>query len=94
MSYQYRGPGTIAAEEEAHVIAKFEYFRKAEAVIDAGPGVIEYQPAPIRKREASAKCGTHSGYKTHIIGKTAPCRECLDARAIYQREYRAGKRAA
>lgn len=80
-----------ASEDEAR--AKFAYFRNAEASIDAGP--LAYEPAlPLRKRGKAVECGTHSGYKHHIITHTEPCRDCKNARAAYQREYRAGKAAA
>ena len=89
--YAYNGKAP-ADLEEAHVRAKFEYFRKAEARIDLGPAKVEYRPVPIRKR--AAECGTNYGYQRHINAGTAPCRACLDARAVYQREYRARKKVA
>ena len=93
MTYKYNGQ-TLTREVEAYTRAKFEYFRNAEAEINAGPARVEYHPAPIRKREAVAQCGTHSGYKTHIINHTTPCQECREARAYYQREYRANRKVA
>jgi len=94
--YQYGGKTypQPADSDEAHTRAKFEYFRTAESGIDVGPAVVEYQPAPIRKRGQSPECGTHSGYKNHIITRTTPCRDCSNARAVYQRAYRARKRVA
>lgn len=91
--YQYGGQ-TPAEAEEAHVRAKFAYFRKAESTIDAGPAKTLYQPAPLRARKAAPECGTNYGYQHHINTGTAPCRECLNARAVYQREYRARKKVA
>jgi len=90
MGYQYSRKPLV--DEETHTRAKFDYFRKAESAIDVGPE--EYQPAPFRIRGVVAQCGTHSGYKTHITNHTAPCQECREARAHYQREYRARKAAA
>ena len=96
MAYKYRPkPVTdIALEEEAHTRAKFDYFRKAESSIDLGPAVIEWRPAPLRYRGKRAECGTNSGYRTHITNQTTPCQACKVARAVYQREYRASKKAA
>lgn len=91
MSYSYNGHSPADAEE-AHVRAKFAYFRKAEARIDLGPAKVEYRPVPVRKRVA--ECGTNYGYQRHIKNRTEPCRACLDARAVYQREYRARKKVA
>lgn len=92
MSYTYSGNRPLTDEVEAHTLKKFAYFRKAEAEIDAGPEA--YEPAPFRKRQLAAQCGTHSGYKTHITNHTTPCQECREARALYQREYRASRKAA
>lgn len=36
-------------------------------------------------------CGTTSGYFRHKRDREKPCRECLDARAIYRRARRAAK---
>jgi hypothetical protein len=88
MNYQYKGESQASQALEAHTHAKFEYFRKAETAINAGPARVEYHPAPFRPRGERAACGTHSGYKTHINNRTAPCQPCREARAIYQREYR------
>jgi hypothetical protein len=92
--YQYNGTSAPADAEEAHVRAKFAYFRKAEARIDAGPAKVEYTPAPIRQRAEGPECGTNYGYQRHLTTRTIPCRACLDARAVYQRAYRARKRVA
>jgi hypothetical protein len=95
MSYQHgRTLAPTIAQDEAHIRAKFEYFRKAEANIDLGPAKVVYQPLPLRPRGERAECGTHSGYKTHIINRTTICQPCREARALYQRSYRASKRAA
>jgi hypothetical protein len=91
MSYRYNG-GSAVQEHEAHIRAKFEYFRKSESGIDLGPAPAVYEPVPIRFRGEVAECGTHSGYKAHIVNKTKPCQKCREARAIYQREYRRKKR--
>jgi hypothetical protein len=86
--------------EAAHTRSKFEYFRKAEAEIEAEIEagleleLAEYRPAPIRKRKTVAECGTHSGWARHVREGSVPCRKCLDARAVYQRRYRASKSAA
>lgn len=90
-----RGPNPPASEEEA--AAKFAYFREAESKINGGfvPFyAIPDELPPLRPRLDIPEHGTYSGYARHIRKKETPCRPCLDARGHYQREYRAGKRAA
>ena len=80
-----------ASEDEAR--AKFAYFRNAEATIDVGPE--DYTPAlPLRPRGVESLCGTHSGYVKHVRDHTDPCHDCRNARATYQRDYRARKKVA
>jgi len=55
------GPYHPASEEEA--IAKFAYFRKAEAGINGGPGPFYAEPTklkPLRVRQDVPECGTNS----------------------------------
>jgi hypothetical protein len=106
MAYQFAGtPDTLlldedrphypASEEEAR--AKFAYFRDAESKINGGPAPIYALPdplKPLRPRLDVPEHGTNSGYARHMRLKETPCRPCLDARGHYQREYRAGKKAA
>ena len=91
--YQHRANVTPPPVDqvEAHTRAKFEFYRKAEAGINAGPAKVTYNTAPIQPRRKVAECGTHSGWKRHILDGTDPDRDCLDARAMYQRAYRARK---
>lgn len=94
--YQHRANVTPPPVDqvEAHTRAKFAYYRKAEAGINAGPAKVEYWPAPIRPRADVVKCGTRSGYKAHIVARTTPCGDCGVANTLYQRQYRARKCAA
>lgn len=93
LMYAYNDKHAPADVEEAHTRAKFAHFRKAEARINLGPAKVSYNPAPIRNRAEGPKCGTNYGYQHHINTSTTPCRECLNARAVYQRLYRAKRKA-
>lgn len=79
----------LASEDEAR--AKFAYFRKAEEEINAG---VIYEPAPIPDSAFEPLCGTHAGYTAHYRSGTSPCRACREAKARYQRDYRAQRQAA
>lgn len=94
--YQHRANVTPPPVDqvEAHTRAKFAYYRNAEATINAGPAKVEYWPAPIRARNKVAECGTPQGLARHAREGTDKCRDCLDAAANYQRQYRARKCAA
>lgn len=83
--------GQKLREAEAHVRVKLEALAKLEAEIDARVTMLRNEP-PFRPRGISATCGTHSGYKTHIVNKTPICQPCRTARALYQREYRRRKK--
>jgi len=94
MIYQYKGPATdeaVSAAEDA-IRAKLESLARLEAEVDERIARIRNAPV-FRARGATPSCGTHSGYKTHIINKTIICAPCRTARAIYQREYRSRKKA-
>lgn len=94
MSYRYNGKDKqeryIPADHE-EVKAKFARYRDAESQINGGPAPVYIEPAPmpVRPRRKEAECGTHGGYKRHRKDGPVTCRSCLDARAIYQRDYRA-----
>lgn len=75
-----------APMSEAEAKARFAYFREAESRIYLGPEV--------RPRNTAPLCGTYSGWSKHMRGKEKPCRACKNAQILYQREYRAKKRAA
>ena len=79
MAYQYRG-ARMASDDEARTIAKFRYFRDAEATIDAGPA--PYTPAP------DSRCGTYSGYVMHRRRGEIADQACREANAAHQRDYR------
>ena len=79
MSYEYKGRDNIDSREseEAHTVAKFEYFRAAEASIDAGPSV-----APKHGTFDPSKCGTYAGYRQHERYDVPKCLPCKAQKSI------------
>jgi len=95
MGYKFKGSATeeaVSAAEDA-IRAKLASLARLEAEVDERIARIRNAPV-FRARGATPSCGTHSGYKTHIINKTPICDPCRTARALYQREYRNRKKQA
>ena len=100
MAYKYRrnqptdGDTRTGMETIAYIQKIKNLDRRFIAAMETREYMGPVAPTPFRPRGERAECGTHSGYKTHITNRTEPCQPCREARAIYQREYRASKKAA
>jgi hypothetical protein len=90
MSYPYLNEESVR-KAQYRIRVKLKELAEMEAQIDSRIEQLQNEP-PFRVRGEWAECGTHSGYKTHIINRTTPCQQCREARALYQREYRRRKK--